>query len=429
MLQLKKSKQYFEQAQKVLVGGVNSPVRAFKSVGGNPLFISHGKGSKIYDVDGNEYIDYVGSYGPLILGHANKQVNQTLQEGILKGTTYGATTKNEIELGQLVTEAFPNIEKIRFVNSGTEAILSTLRLVRGFTNKNKIIKFRGCYHGHCDALLVEGGSGIMTLGMSGSAGVPESLVSNTISVSFNDKVGVENAFKQYGNEIAAIAIEPVAGNMGVILPDVDFLPFLRKIADQHKALLVIDEVMTGLRHGFYGAQQVFNVKPDITCLGKIIGGGLPVGAYGGRKEIMDMVAPLGPVYQAGTLSGNPLAMAAGIAMLKQLQNKDLYKHLHNITSILKDGLKTLSQKHSVPMQVHQFGSMISVFFTETIVSNYETAKTTDTTFFGKLFWALLENGIYLPPSNFESWFLSTAHTVDDIEKTLEAFDLSLKRSV
>ena len=429
MLNLNQSKKYFETAQQVLVGGVNSPVRAFNSVGGNPIFISHGKGSKIYDVDGNEYIDYVGSYGPLILGHANEQVNLALQEGIKKGTTYGATTKNEIDLAQLVTKAFPTIEKIRFVNSGTEAILSTLRLVRGFTGKSKIIKFRGCYHGHCDALLVEGGSGIMTLGMSGSAGVPESLVSNTISVSFNDKAGVENAFKQYGDEIAAIAIEPVAGNMGVILPDDDFLPFLRKIAYQHQTLLVIDEVMTGLRHGFYGAQQVFDIKPDLTCLGKIIGGGLPVGAYGGRKEIMDMVSPLGPVYQAGTLSGNPLAMAAGIAMLQQLQHKDLYTHLHKVTGILKDGLNMLSKKHSVPMQVHQYGSMLSVFFTEATVTNYETAKTTDTKFFSKLFWALLENGIYLPPSNFESWFISTAHTESDIEKTLDSFDVALGKCV
>jgi len=420
------SAEHYQRAQQVLVGGVNSPVRAFKSVGGNPLFISHGKGSKIYDVDGNEYIDYVGSYGPLIVGHANQAVVQQLQKAIEKGSTFGATTQNEIELAQLVVKAFPHIEKIRFVNSGTEAILSTLRLVRAFTNKNKIIKFRGCYHGHCDALLVDGGSGIMTLGMSGSAGVPENLVNNTISVSFNDKEGVQNAFTQYGEDIAAVAIEPVAGNMGVILPEDDFLLFLREITQKHKALLVIDEVMTGFRHGFYGAQQVFNVQPDVTCLGKVIGGGLPVGAYGGRKEIMDMVAPLGPVYQAGTLSGNPLAMQAGISTLQLIQKPEAYTKLHEITTQLKTGLEQLSIQFNIPMQVHQFGSMISVFFTESRVYNYETAKTTNTELFGKLFWKLLEHGVYLPPSNFESWFLSTAHTSEDIEKTIGAFEQAFK---
>jgi len=380
----------------------------------------------LYDVDGNEYIDYVGSYGPLIAGHTNPKVVKSLQQAIEKGSTFGATTQNEITLAQLVIEAFPHIEKIRFVNSGTEAILSTLRLVRAFTNKNKIIKFRGCYHGHCDALLVDGGSGIMTLGMSGSAGVPEDLVQNTISVSFNDKQGVENAFAQFGDDIAAVAIEPVAGNMGVILPEDNFLSFLREITQKHNALLVIDEVMTGFRHGFYGAQQVFSIQPDITCLGKVIGGGLPVGAYGGKKEFMDMIAPLGPVYQAGTLSGNPLAMQAGISTLQILQQPDIYEHLHNITTQLKTGLEQLSVQMNLPMQVHQFGSMISVFFTSNKVNNYATAKTTDTEFFARLFWKLLEYGVYLPPSNFESWFLSSVHTKEDIEKTIGAFEQAFK---
>lgn len=429
MFKLNQSAKHFQQAQQVLVGGVNSPVRAFKSVGGKPLFISHGKGSKIFDVDGNEYIDYVGSYGPLIAGHAHPKVVKALQQSVEKGCTFGATTQNEIALAQLVIEAFPYIDKVRFVNSGTEAILSTLRLVRAFTNKNKIIKFRGCYHGHCDALLVDGGSGIMTLGMSGSAGVPENLVNNTISVSFNDKEGVENAFTKYGKEIAAVAIEPVAGNMGVILPEADFLTFLREITKKHNALLVIDEVMTGFRHGFYGAQQVFNVQPDITCLGKVIGGGLPVGAYGGKKEIMDMVAPLGGVYQAGTLSGNPLAMQAGISTLQMLKQTETYTHLHHITARLKNGLEQLSTHFNVPMQVHQFGSMISVFFTSSKVYNYDTAKTTDTDYFARLFWKLLEHGVYLPPSNFESWFLSSAHSIEDIDKTIAAFEQSFKEIV
>lgn len=429
MFKLNQSAELFHQAQQVLVGGVNSPVRAFKSVGGKPIFISHGKGSKIYDVDGNEYIDYVGSYGPLIAGHANTKVVKALQKAIEKGSTFGATTQNEVTLAQLVMQAFPHIEKIRFVNSGTEAILSTLRLVRAFTGKNKIIKFRGCYHGHCDALLVDGGSGIMTLGMSGSAGVPENLVNHTISISFNDKAGVENAFKTYGDDIAAIAIEPVAGNMGVILPEPNFLPFLRTITKKHKTLLVVDEVMTGFRHGFYGAQQVFDVQPDITCLGKVIGGGLPVGAYGGKKEIMDMVAPLGAVYQAGTLSGNPLAMQAGISTLQMLQQPAFYEHLHEITTQLKTGLQQLAIQFKIPMQVHQFGSMISVFFTPNQVHNYETAKTTDTDFFAQLFWKLLEHGVYLPPSNFETWFLSNAHTAEDIEKTITAFEQAFKMIV
>ena len=429
MFKLDQSAKHFKNAQQVLVGGVNSPVRAFNSVGGNPLFISHGKGSKIYDVDGNEYIDFVGSYGPLIVGHAHADVVNALQQSIQKGSTFGATTQNEITLAQLVIKAFPHIEKVRFVNSGTEAILSTLRLVRAYTNKNKIIKFRGCYHGHCDALLVEGGSGIMTLGMSGSAGVPENLVNNTISVSFNDKEGVENAFANYGEDIAAVAIEPVAGNMGVILPEDGFLPFLREITRKHKSLLVIDEVMTGFRHGFYGAQQVFEIEPDISCLGKVIGGGLPVGAYGGKKEIMDMVAPLGAVYQAGTLSGNPLAMQAGISTLQILQQPETYTHLHNITTQLKSGLAQLSSQFNIPMQVHQFGSMISVFFTSSSVYNYDTAKTTDTEFFARLFWKLLENGVYLPPSNFESWFLSSAHSTEDINKTIDAFEQAFKAIV
>ena len=419
-MKFNKSQALFEEASKCLVGGVNSPVRAFNSVGGNPLFIQSGKGSMIKDVDGNEYIDYVGSYGPLILGHCNPEVVESLKKTIDFGTTFGATTENEIKLANLVQEAFPHMEMVRFVNSGTEAILSALRLVRGITGRKKIIKFSGCYHGHCDALLVQGGSGVMTLGMSGSAGVPESTVENTISIPYNDRESIQKAFEEFGNEIAAVIIEPVAGNMGVIPPEAGFLAFIREITTQHGALFVIDEVMTGFRPGFGGAQHVYDVEPDITCLGKIIGGGLPVGAYGGKRKFMEMIAPLGPVYQAGTLSGNPLAMQAGITTLEKLKQPGAYDALLKKVDRLEEGLNAISKETGRAMQVNRFGSMICVFFSETPIRNYKDAKASDSAFFSKFFWGLLKRGVSLPPSAFEAWFVSMAHTDADIERTLEA---------
>ncbi len=420
------SKMLFQEASECLVGGVNSPVRAFNSVGGNPLFIQSGRGSTIVDVDGNEYIDYVGSYGPLILGHCHPKVVEDLKSTIELGTTFGATTKNEIKLARLVQEAFPHMEMVRFVNSGTEAILSALRLVRGITGRKKIIKFSGCYHGHCDALLVQGGSGVMTLGMSGSAGVPESTVENTISIPYNDRASIEKAFEDYGQEIAAVIIEPVAGNMGVIPPEAGFLQFIREITTQNGALFVIDEVMTGFRPGFGGAQHVYDVEPDITCLGKIIGGGLPVGAYGGKKKFMEMIAPLGPVYQAGTLSGNPLAMQAGITTLELLKQPGAYDALLKKVDRLEEGLNAISKRTGRAMQVNRFGSMICVFFSETPVRNYKDAKASDSAYFSKFFWGLLKAGVSLPPSAFEAWFVSMAHTDEDIERTLEAVEGQLR---
>ncbi len=416
-----KSKALFEKASNHLVGGVNSPVRAFKSVGGTPLFIDKGEGAYITDADNNRYIDFVGSYGPLILGHNNPIVHEAIVKALEKGTTFGASTENEIVLAELVKEAFPSIEKVRFVNSGTEAVMSAVRLARAFTKRNKIIKFAGCYHGHSDFLLAAAGSGLLTLSLPGSAGVPETVVADTIIVPYNDINAVAQAFEKYKNEIAAVLIEPVPGNMGLVLPENDFLQKLRELTSANNILLIFDEVMSGFRQCFGGAQTYYNINPDITCLGKIIGGGMPVGAYGARAEIMDMVAPLGPVYQAGTLSGNPIAMAAGIATLRLLKDKNIYKHINSVTALLADGIRNIAQENHIKIQVAVFGSMITPFFNDHKVTDYETAIKSDTEKFARFFWTLIHNGIYPPPSQFETWFVSAQHTEADVQTTLKAF--------
>ncbi len=420
-----KSKALFEKASNHLVGGVNSPVRAFKSVGGTPLFIDRGEGAYITDADNNKYIDYVGSYGPLILGHNNPVILEAIVKALEKGTTFGASTENEIVLAELVKEAYPSVEKVRFVNSGTEAVMSAVRLARAFTKKNKIIKFAGCYHGHSDFLLAAAGSGMLTLSLPGSAGVPETVVADTIIVPYNDINAVAQAFDKYKNEIAAVLVEPVPGNMGLVLPENDFLQKLRGLTTSSDILLIFDEVMSGFRQCFGGAQAYFKINPDITCLGKIIGGGMPVGAYGARAEIMDMVAPLGPVYQAGTLSGNPIAMAAGIATLQLLKDKNIYKHINSITALLADGIRNIAQENHINIQVAVFGSMITPFFNDHKVTDYVTALKSDTEKFARFFWTLIHNGIYPPPSQFETWFVSAKHTETEVEMTLKAFQLAV----
>jgi len=416
-----KSKALFEQACKHLVGGVNSPVRAFKSVGGTPLFIKKGEGAYITDVDDNKYIDYVSSYGPLVLGHNDSDVVEATIKALENGTTFGASTENEIVLAELVKEAFPGIDKVRFVNSGTEAVMSAVRLARAFTKKNKIIKFAGCYHGHSDFLLTQAGSGLLTLSLPGSAGVPENVVADTIIAPYNDMEAVAQAIQKHKNEIAAVLIEPVPGNMGLVLPENDFLQKLRELTSSENILLICDEVMSGFRQSFGGAQHYYKINPDITCLGKIIGGGMPVGAYGARAEIMDMVAPLGPVYQAGTLSGNPIAMAAGIATLKKLKGARIYKHINNLTGQLAEGMRRIANEHHIKIQVAVFGSMITPFFNEHRVTDYTTALKSDTEKFAKFFWTMVHNGIYPPPSQFETWFVSAKHSEKDIDFTLDAF--------
>ena len=403
-MQLSKSKALFERASQSLVGGVNSPVRAFNSVGGNPLFIEKGEGVHIYDVDGNEYIDLIGSYGPLILGHAHPEVTQAVKEASDKSFTYGASTASEVEMAELVKEAFPQLDKVRFVNSGTEAVISAIRLARAFTGKNKIVKFAGCYHGHSDALLVAAGSGLMTLGIPSSKGVPGEAVKDTLIAQFNDIESVKTIIEEHKNEIAGIFIEPVAGNMGVVIPEQDFMKELREITRENNILLVIDEVMTGFRKKFGGAQDHFGIEADITCMGKVIGGGMPVGAYGAKSEIMDMVAPLGGVYQAGTLSGNPIAMACGLATLKELKKQD-YKRADKLGKRVKEVLENAAKQSGVTIQVNQFGLMVNPFFTDQKVTDFKSAQSCDTELFGKFFWAMAENGLYIPPSQFESWFL------------------------
>jgi glutamate-1-semialdehyde 2,1-aminomutase len=421
-MKFKRSQELFDEAQKILVGGVNSPVRAFKSVGGSPLFIKKAKGAYIYDADNNKYIDYVGSYGPAILGHAHPEVNEAITRALDNGSCYGASSELETELAKLVQMAFPSVEMIRFVNSGTEAVMSAIRLARGFTNRNKIIKFSGCYHGHSDFLLAQAGSGLMTYGLPGSAGVTEATVKDTLIAPYNHIQALKDIFEQFPEEIAAVIIEPVVGNMGVVLPDPEYLKELRTLTEQYNTLLIFDEVMTGFRQNFGGVQAVYNIKPDITCLGKIIGGGMPVGAYGGRKEIMEMVAPLGPVYQAGTLSGNPIAMSAGIVTLNKLKNNQVYTHLNKTTEKLADGIRNLAEKAGQEVQVSVYGSMITPFFNNIPVTDYASAMNCQTEKFSRFFWLLIENGIFPPPSQFEAWFVSAAHTDEDINRTLEVFE-------
>lgn len=419
MSRYEKSKALYEEAVHLMPGGVNSPVRAFKNVKLDPIYMEKGKGSKIYDVDGNEYIDYVLSWGPLILGHADDNVVSKLKEVMEKGTSFGANTEYENKLAKLVIDRVPSIEMVRMVNSGTEATMSALRLARGYTGRDKILKFEGNYHGHGDSLLIKAGSGVATLGLPDSPGVPESIAQNTITVPYNDQESVRYAFEQYGDDIAAVIVEPVAGNMGVVPPVNDFLSFLREITNEYQSLLIFDEVMTGFRVGYHCAQGHFNVTPDLTCLGKVIGGGLPVGAYGGKREIMEKVAPAGDIYQAGTLSGNPLAMTAGFETLNALTEQS-YVEMNKKADRLTEGFKQAAEKYGVPLQVNRAGSMIGFFFTNEKVVDFKSAKTSDLEWFSTYYKGMLEEGIFLPPSQFEGMFLSTEHSDEDIEKTIAA---------
>lgn len=425
MMNHNNSKKLYNEGLEHLVGSVNSPVRAFTSVGGNPLFIKKAKGSKIVDVDNNEYVDFVNSYGPMILGHRHKSVQKAIVKALKNGYTFGASTKNEIKLAKLVCDAFPKMDKVRFVNSGTEAVLSAIRLARAYTGKSKIIKFSGCYHGHADALLVAAGSGLATLSLPGSKGVPEDAIKNTLISNYNDLESVKQHFETY-DDIAAVIIEPVGGNMGVVLPESDFLKELKDYVTSKNSLLIVDEVMTGFRSKFGGAQELLGVEADITCLGKVIGGGFPVGAYGARNEIMQMVAPLGGMYQAGTLSGNPIAMASGIATLKELKKQNPYKTFNRVADQIEQMLQTSAKKYNVDIVVNKFGSMINPFFTKSKVSNFQEAQTSDTEKFAVFFWEMIKNGVFLPPSQFEAWFLSTAMTSKDLKITAKAIDKAME---
>ncbi|PIC80601.1 glutamate-1-semialdehyde-2,1-aminomutase [Sporosarcina sp. P18a] len=415
-----KSEEAFKIAVDLMPGGVNSPVRAFKSVNMDPIFMESGKGAIIKDIDGNEYIDYVLSWGPLILGHTHPDVVSAMQKVAETGTSFGAPTLLENELAELVIDRVPSIEMVRMVSSGTEATMSALRLARGYTKRNKILKFEGCYHGHADSLLIKAGSGVATLGLPDSPGVPETIAQNTITVPYNDLESVKLAIKEYGDDLAAIIVEPVAGNMGVVGPDSGFLKGLRELTEENGSLLIFDEVMTGFRVGYKCAQGHFNVKPDLTCLGKVIGGGLPVGAYGGSREIMEHVAPAGTIYQAGTLSGNPLAMTAGIETLRKLTPKT-YQHFIKLGDQLEEGFRAAAKANNIPHTVNRAGSMIGFFFTDQRVNNYDKAKTSDLKLFAEYYRLMAEEGIFLPPSQFEGMFLSAAHTEEHIAKTVEAF--------
>jgi len=417
----------FSESKKIIPGGVNSPVRAFKSVGLTPLFMDKGAGSRVTDIDGNSYIDYVGSWGPLIVGHAHPVVLQAIQETAVKGTSFGAPTLLETEMAKLVIERVPSIEMVRMVNSGTEATMSALRLARGFTKRNKIVKFEGSYHGHADSLLIKAGSGVATLGLPDSPGVPDSVAVNTITVPYNDLESVRLVFEKFGEDIAALIVEPVAGNMGVVPPAVGFLQGLRDITKQYGSLLIFDEVMTGFRVHKNCAQGLYGITPDLTCLGKVIGGGLPVGAYGGRLDIMEHIAPAGPIYQAGTLSGNPLAMAAGYATLRLLGEPGVYEELERKSAMLEAGFARNAVEAGVPSTINRVGSMICPFFTEQQVINYETAKTSDLGKFNAYFGHLLDLGVSVAPSQFEGMFMSTVHTDEDVAATIEAHREALRR--
>lgn len=417
----------FEKAQRMIPGGVNSPVRAYKAVDMTPIAIERGKGSRVYDVDGNEYIDYVLSYGPLILGHAPQPVVSALQEMAEKGTSFGAPTELETKMAELITDIVPSVDMVRMVNSGTEATMSALRLARGYTGRSKIVKFAGCYHGHADSLLIKAGSGVATLGLPDSPGVPKNTAEHTVTVPYNDLDSVRLAFERFPEDIAAVIVEPVAGNMGTVPPLPGFLEGLRDVTDQYGALLIFDEVMTGFRVDYSGAQGYYDVMPDITTLGKVIGGGLPVGAYGGKKDIMEQVAPAGPIYQAGTLSGNPLAMTAGYTTLQELGRAGVYDELIRKTKRLAEGFREAATETGSPCQINQIGTMITCFFTDRPVTNYETAARTDRTRFVHYFRAMIEQGIMIAPSPFETMFTSTAHTDEDIEQTIEAHRRALRQ--
>lgn len=427
-LNIEKSKAMFAEAKQYIPGGVNSPVRSFRSVGGNPLFIARAKGSRIYDVDGHAYIDYVLSWGPMILGHAHPEVLAVLADAMQKGTSYGAPTILETEMAKAILRMLPGMDMVRMVNSGTEATMSALRLARGYTRRNKIVKMTGGYHGHGDSLLVKAGSGVATLGLPDSPGVPSEIAANTISVAFNNSAEISEVFKRYGEDIAAVIVEPVPGNMGVIVPQPGYLQTLRDLTTRHGALLIFDEVLCGFRvpRGF--AQNYYNIVPDITCLGKVIGGGLPVGAYGGKREIMEMIAPAGPVYQAGTLSGNPLAMAAGLTTLRLLEEEqDVFQKLADKTALLCEGLRAVSRTCGLELCFNQVGSLFTMFFTGRDVVDYETAKVSNTEKYGVFFRAMLSEGVYLAPSQFEAGFMSLSHTDDDIKATVSAAEKAFRK--
>ncbi len=415
------SRELQSRAEKLIPGGVNSPVRAFRSVGCDPVYIVRGEGSYIWDADGNKYVDYVGSWGPLILGHAVPAVVEAIISAARSGTSFGASTPAEADLAELVISAFPHVEKVRFVSSGTEATMSAIRLARGYTKRKYIVKFEGCYHGHSDALLVKAGSGIATLGIPGSAGVPEEFTQLTLALPYNDVSAIERAFDKFKNQIACVIVEPVVGNMGCVPPAPGYLETLRAITRRDKSLLIFDEVMTGFRLAFGGAQELYGIRPDLTTMGKIIGGGLPVGAYGGPSEIMDLIAPLGPVYQAGTLSGNPLAMAAGFAALSYLRDhKEVYVKLDRLAGEVVAGIAAVAKEAGVTMCQNRVGSMFTWFFTKGSVTDWASAAKCDTEAFGRFFRAMLENGIYLPPSQFEAAFLGAAHSAEDVRQTVAA---------
>lgn len=423
----KKSSQLFEQAKRRIPGGVNSPVRAGKSVGMEPPFISRAKGCFLWDVDGNEYIDYVSSWGPMILGHAREEVIEAIEEQAHKGTSYGAPIELEVQMAETIAELVPSIEMVRMVNSGTEATMSALRLARGYTGREKIIKFDGCYHGHADSLLVSAGSGVATLGIPGSPGVPKDLANKTISLPFNDLESVTEAFMRFGEDIGAVIVEPIPGNMGVVLPDGVFLNGLRKLTEENGALLIFDEVISGFRVAPGGAQELYGIVPDLTCLGKIIGGGLPVGAFGGKAGIMKRMAPEGDIYQAGTLSGNPLAMAAGVATLKILRQGDIYSRLEEMGDFFFSGLETAARAVGLDITVNHMGSMGTLFFNPGPVIDFQTAKASHEGLFRSYYSLMMEQGIYLAPSPFEASFLSTAHTKEILIKTLECAEKALTK--
>jgi glutamate-1-semialdehyde 2,1-aminomutase len=419
------SKKLFNEAQKHIPGGVNSPVRAFKSVGGVPVFVASGKGSRIKSVDGREYIDFVCSWGPLILGHSPNSVLSKVKDRVTKGTSFGMPTEEEIILAREIKKVFPSIELVRLVSSGTEATMSAIRVARGFTGKRKIVKFEGCYHGHSDYLLAKAGSGALTLNLPDSAGVPEEMVKFTIVLPYNDLEAVERVVYS-DNDIAAVIVEPIVGNMGVVLPEKGFLEGLRKITQEKNVVLIFDEVITGFRVAKGGAQELFGIKPDLTCLGKILGGGFPIGAYGGRKDIMSCVAPVGPVYQAGTLSGNPVAVTAGIYTLSEL-TRNLYSELEKKTRWFTDEIKTIADKAHISVTINRIGSMFTVFFTDGPVRNFAEAKRSDINMYAKFFHGLLSRGVHFPPSQFEACFISRAHTDKDLEEALEACEFAFKK--
>lgn len=420
----------FNEAKRYIPGGVNSPVRAFKSVGGNPLFINNGAGSKIYDVDGNEYIEYIGSWGPHLFGHNPPFIKDALLKAIENGTSFGAPTELEVKIAKLITHLVPSVEMVRMVNSGTEATMSAVRAARGYTKKEKIIKFEGCYHGHADYFLIRAGSGALTLGVPDSPGVTKANAADTLVADFNDINSVKKLIKENKGEIAAVILEPIVGNVGVIRANDEFIKELREVCSEEKIVLIFDEVMTGFRVARGGAQEVLGIKPDLSTFGKIIGGGLPVGAFGGKKEIMEMIAPSGPVYQAGTLSGNPLAMSAGYAALSHINdNKELYEILETKAKYLEDGLRENLKRVNKKFTINRVGSMMSVFFTEREVVDFKTALTSDTNLFGKYFHLMLLQGIYLAPSQFEALFISTEHSQEDLDKTIEANLKSISRLI